>query len=71
MQVFKTFLILGSVFGAIGAAMAYVIMYHEYLDHYPDKKQPRKIALEAAIITFLIFFGLSAGFGYFLARLQG
>ena len=68
MQILKTFAILGGVFGILGALMAYVIMYHEYLQYYPDKKQPRKIALEAAVITFSIFFGLSLGFGYFLAK---
>jgi hypothetical protein len=70
MHILKTFTILGGVFGVLGALIAYVIMYHEYLQHYPDKKQPRKIALEAAIITFLIFFGLSAGFGCFLVYLN-
>ena len=68
MHIIRTFAILGGIFGVIGALMAYVIMYHEYLQHYPDKKQPRKIALEIALITFSIFFGLSLGFGYLLAR---
>ena len=67
MHIIKTFMILGGVFGTLGALIAYVIMYHEYVQHYPNKKQPRKIALEAAVITFSIFFGLATGFGYFLA----
>ena len=36
--------------------MAYLISYNEYLHHYTDKRQPKRLALQAALITFGFFF---------------
>ena len=36
--------------------MAYLISYNEYLHHYSDKRQPRRLALQAALVTFGFFF---------------
>jgi hypothetical protein len=42
-------------FPIIAAIMAYIIVYSEWVHHYPSKKEPRKMALETAILTFIIF----------------
>jgi len=42
-------------FAFIAAMMAYLISYNEWIHHYPTKKEPRKIALETAIFTFVVF----------------
>ena len=42
-------------FVLIGVVMAYLITYSEYRHHYPTKKEPRRMALEAAIFTFVFF----------------
>jgi tetrahydromethanopterin S-methyltransferase subunit C len=39
----------------IGSVMAYLITYNEYLHHYQTKKEPRKLALQAAVFTFVVF----------------
>lgn len=62
------FLGLGGVFGFLAALMAYLITYGEYLHHYPDKKRPRKLALEAAIFTFIFFLFLALIGGYVIAK---
>jgi len=42
-------------FALIGSVMAYLITYNEYVHHYPTKKEPMKMSLEAAILTFAVF----------------
>ena len=59
---------IGAIFGFIAALMAYLITYNEYLHHYQTKKEPRKMALETAIITFFVFFLISLIAGYFLTK---
>jgi hypothetical protein len=51
------FLLLGVVFGALGAAGAYVISFSEYRRRRlrPDQNA-RRMALETAAVTFVFFF---------------
>jgi len=42
-------------FALIAGMMAYLITYNEWMRHYPTKKEPKKIALEMAFFTFIIF----------------
>jgi Mg/Co/Ni transporter MgtE len=60
------FIVIGLIFGILAGMMAYVITYGEYVHHYPDKKQPRKIALQAGFFAFAFLFGLSMIAGYLL-----
>jgi hypothetical protein len=51
------FLALGTVFGALGAAGAYVISYSEYRRHRLRPGQSaRRMAVETAAVTFAVFF---------------
>jgi hypothetical protein len=63
---YNLFLGIGGLFGAIAALTAYLITYNEWLHHYPTKKKPRKMALEAAIFAFIFFFLMSLFSGYIL-----
>ena len=54
-QTFYLLFIVGLIFGSLGAIMAYLITYKEWMHHYPTKKEPRKMALETAIFTFIFF----------------
>jgi H+/Cl- antiporter ClcA len=63
---YDLFLGIGVIFGAIAALMAYLITYNEWMHHYPTKKKPRKMALEAAIFAFIFFFLMSLFSGYVL-----
>jgi hypothetical protein len=72
-QLFNLFLALGGIFSALAALMAYLITYNEYIHHYQSKEQPRKIALQTALLAFIFFFALTMGVGFFLTdhfRLQ-
>ena len=60
------FLAIGVLFGLIAALMAYLITYNEWIRHYPTKKEPRAMALKAAIITFVFFLVLAIFLGLFL-----
>jgi len=49
--------LLGTAFGALGAAGAYVISYSEYRRRRlrPDQSA-RRMALDTAAVTFIVFF---------------
>jgi len=55
-------------FALIAAVMAYLISYNEWMHHYPTKKEPKKIALEAAVFTFIIFIAIIFFIVYILTR---
>ena len=43
------------VFSFLAACVAFAITYGEYVHHYPTKKEPIKLALDTAIMTFIVF----------------
>jgi predicted ABC-type exoprotein transport system permease subunit len=45
-------------FALIAAVMAYLISYNEWMHHYPTKKEPRKMALEAVVFTLIVFIAI-------------
>jgi hypothetical protein len=51
------FLVVGTLFGSLAAAGAYVISYAEYRQRMlrPDQN-PRRMALGTAVVTFAFFF---------------
>lgn len=49
--------------------MAYLITYNEYIHHYQTKKEPRKIALEAAVFAFVLFNVISIFIIFILTKL--
>ena len=58
--VLPMFLVIGVVFGALAAACAYVIAYHEYRQRMLRLDQnPRRMALSTAFVTFVVFLGAS------------
>jgi len=54
-EAFYLLLIIGIIFGSLGAICAYLITYKEWQHHYPSPEIPRKMALETAIFTFIFF----------------
>jgi len=50
----------------IGAVIAYLITYNEYQHHYQTKREPRRLALEAAVFTFIVFSLMMAAAPYIL-----
>ncbi len=65
-QVYKLFLVLGFIFGSIAALMSYLIAFREYEHHYPTRKEPRSLAMQTALFTFLFFVLAMLAAGYFL-----
>ena len=51
-------IIIAAFAGCFAGATAYLISYQEYLHHFPDKRKPRRMALEAALLAFAFFFGI-------------
>jgi len=64
MQFIPAATVIGLVFSPLASAMAFLITYGEYVHHYPDKRQPVKLATQAASATLIFFVVLSfvAGF---------
>ncbi len=70
MQVLSTTLAIGLFFSVFASLMAYLITYREYQHHYPTSREPRRIAVEAAVVVFLFFVGFSLLAGYMLMQLR-
>ena len=62
------FLVIGLVFSSLAAMCAFIITYGEYIHRYPTKKEPLKLAWEAAIFTFTVFMLLILGAGFFISH---
>ena len=64
----ESFLILfiSAVFGSLAGAMAYLIAYEEYLHHFPDKRRPRRLALQTGFFAFLFFLGIGVVLAFVL-----
>jgi uncharacterized BrkB/YihY/UPF0761 family membrane protein len=62
---------IGLLFSPLASAMAFLITYSEYLHHYPDKKKPTKLAIQAALMTFAFFIVLSLAFGFLVENIVG
>jgi hypothetical protein len=69
MEIFKLFFIIGLIFSPIAAIMAFIITYEEYKRHYTAKQKPFRIALNSAIVTFIVFMLISILGGILLARI--
>jgi hypothetical protein len=65
MQIFYLLLVVGLIFGSLGAICTYLITYKEWEHHYSDKKIPRRMALETAISTLIFFLAIMAVVGLF------
>jgi hypothetical protein len=51
------FLVVGGLFGALAAASAYLISYHEYRQRMLRLDQrPKRMAMQTAVVTFVFFF---------------
>jgi hypothetical protein len=61
-------LLIGLFFSPLAGLCAFLITYHEYQRHYADKRQPLRIALEAALFTFVFFVIASIVIGFVLSR---
>lgn len=70
-DVVKLFLIIGSAFGLLGGLMAYLIVYNEYMHHFPDKSRPRRMALRSGLFTFVFLLLTLLLVGWVLAGFGG
>lgn len=71
MEFISMSLAISLIFSPFAAIMAYLITYSEYLHHYPDKKRPRKLAIQAAAATFVFFVVLALVTGFLLENIVG
>jgi H+/Cl- antiporter ClcA len=62
------FLIIGIVVGLFASLIAFLITYDEYSHHYVDKRNPLRLAVEAAVFAFVVFFLLAMITGFVLVK---
>jgi uncharacterized membrane protein len=67
-QLIEGVAILGGFFGFVGSIMAFIIAYDEYRRHFRDKGKPIWMALEMAVLAFLVFVALSIIVGFVLSN---
>jgi H+/Cl- antiporter ClcA len=67
-RLMPVFVVLGVIFGIIAGLMAYLITYEEYVHHFPDKRQPKKLSLQAGLFAFAVIFGIALLAGYLLMK---
>lgn len=65
---FSLFMSLGLIFGAMAGAMAFIIMYREYVHHFKTARQARSHALKGALVAFLFFVGMTLASGYVISH---
>ncbi len=70
MPLLYLFLVVGGVFSALGALMAALITYHEYRRHYPNEREPRRMAVRTGLFTFTFFMLLMLALAYLLPTLS-
>jgi hypothetical protein len=71
MEFIKMSLGIALIFSPLASAIAFLITYSEYLHHYPDNRQPVRMATRTAIVTFAFFIVLSVVIGFFLENMIG
>jgi len=54
-RVISGYIFIDVLFSLIAACVAFAITYNEYVHHYPTKKEPIKLALDTAVVTFVTF----------------
>jgi ABC-type transporter Mla maintaining outer membrane lipid asymmetry permease subunit MlaE len=59
---------LGAFFGFFGSIMAFIIAYDEYKRHFREKSKPIWMALEMAVLAFLVLVALSVIAGFVLSQ---
>lgn len=55
---------LGVAFGALAAACAFVISYHEYKNNWNFRGSPARMALRSAAVAFAFFFAAGIALAY-------
>jgi hypothetical protein len=60
--------VLSLIFCPLAALCAFLITFDEYSHHYPNKRKPFQLALEAAIYTFIFFLFISLLIGFFISK---
>jgi uncharacterized BrkB/YihY/UPF0761 family membrane protein len=60
--------IIGFLFSPLAALAAFLITYEEYL-HHKDKRLALKFALQAAVLTLIVFIILSIGISFYITKI--
>ena len=56
--------VIGLVFGALAAACAFFISYHEYKNNWNFRGSASAMALRSAVVAFVFFFLAAVGLGF-------
>jgi hypothetical protein len=47
-------LLFGLIFAPLAALMAFLVTYGEYAHHYSNRKKPLRLAIESAVVSFIV-----------------
>jgi len=70
MKLLYLLILVGGLFGFLGGIMAALITYHEQRHHYPDSKEPMRIALRTGFYTFSFFVALCLVLAFVFTKLN-
>ena len=70
MNIYKILILIGGVFGLLGAGIAYLITFNEYKRRDIRGKSAAREATEVAIFAFVFFVILSVALGYIFSKLS-
>ncbi len=57
---------ISAIFSPLAGAMAFLIVYQEYLHHFTDKRMALRAGLEAGAFTLVVFLGIGIFLGFIL-----
>jgi len=70
MKLLLILILIGGLFGPLGAVMAALITYNEYVRHYPDKREPLRMAVKMGIFTLAFFIILCAVLAFVFSKIN-
>jgi len=62
-------LLFGLIFAPLAALMAFLITYGEYSHHYSNRKKPLRLAVESAVVAFIVVGGLVWAASFLILKL--
>ena len=68
-MIYTLSIFIGMLLAPIAAIISFLITYEEYQRHFPDSRIPRKMALQTALYTFIIFLAISIFVGIVMASI--
>ena len=70
MEIYKILILIGGIFGLLGAAVAYLVTWNEAKRHDVRGQKAVRESLKMAAFTFVFFIVLSVALGFIFTKLN-